>query len=460
MQLLDVQLARTGAYVAGDTFTLADINLGLCLHRIVSRQFCRRGPGADHQRVVLVDEAALAIQQADAVRSLAQATYHRADHVAHIVVHRATEEGDAAGHRGLGLRLAQHLEGHLGHDGEAAVELQQVEVLALGYGLGAFKYGLLGGGVVVAVALQEIARLLGRRPAPDVDQAVLGDPGGAGAGQAGDDDRRGLVDHRIGHHQLGIGPGDQAVVGRDRGDLLGRGAGSDPGKGVVGSDGGVTRPQGGGGSARLTRRLPLGALEGILVEGIELRGIREPLGAGGVAELQARACQLDGVFRPARRRPGQGDTGLLRLAQGVHRLAADNRADLALAARDAQGRLVDQPDRRLAPHAGIDCAGGLHAQLFAQQRDGIGVAPGDLTHQVQRVEVGQQTAAGFGVGLLQRLGHQDHGLKAQRHVFWTMQDFAGGDDDGNAGGVGHGKSFSSARTASPSWPTSGAGQGS
>lgn len=33
MQILDAQLERTGAYVAGETFTLADINLGLCLHR-------------------------------------------------------------------------------------------------------------------------------------------------------------------------------------------------------------------------------------------------------------------------------------------------------------------------------------------------------------------------------------------------------------------------------------------
>ena len=33
MRLLDAQLERTGAYVAGSTFTLADINLGLCLHR-------------------------------------------------------------------------------------------------------------------------------------------------------------------------------------------------------------------------------------------------------------------------------------------------------------------------------------------------------------------------------------------------------------------------------------------
>lgn len=33
MQLLDAQLERTGAFAVGDTFTLADINLGLCLHR-------------------------------------------------------------------------------------------------------------------------------------------------------------------------------------------------------------------------------------------------------------------------------------------------------------------------------------------------------------------------------------------------------------------------------------------
>ncbi|MEO5771410.1 MAG: glutathione S-transferase [Burkholderiaceae bacterium] len=33
MQILDAQLERTGAFVAGETFTLADITLGLCLHR-------------------------------------------------------------------------------------------------------------------------------------------------------------------------------------------------------------------------------------------------------------------------------------------------------------------------------------------------------------------------------------------------------------------------------------------
>ena len=33
MRILDAQLERTGAWVAGETFTLADINLGLCLHR-------------------------------------------------------------------------------------------------------------------------------------------------------------------------------------------------------------------------------------------------------------------------------------------------------------------------------------------------------------------------------------------------------------------------------------------
>ena len=33
MQILDAQLERTGAWVTGETFTLADINLGLCLHR-------------------------------------------------------------------------------------------------------------------------------------------------------------------------------------------------------------------------------------------------------------------------------------------------------------------------------------------------------------------------------------------------------------------------------------------
>lgn len=33
MTILDAQLAKTGAYVAGETFTLADIVLGLSTHR-------------------------------------------------------------------------------------------------------------------------------------------------------------------------------------------------------------------------------------------------------------------------------------------------------------------------------------------------------------------------------------------------------------------------------------------
>ena len=36
MAMLDAQLARTGAFVAGDTFTLADIVLGLTVHRWLS----------------------------------------------------------------------------------------------------------------------------------------------------------------------------------------------------------------------------------------------------------------------------------------------------------------------------------------------------------------------------------------------------------------------------------------
>ena len=119
------------------------------------------------------------------------------------------------------------------------------------------------------VADQIVARLFRRCAAPDVDQAILGDAGGARFREAGHQDRAAHVDGRIGHHQLGVGPGDQPVVRRRRRDLVRREAPLQPGIGILRGDFANRRPQFAGFRHRLARGLAPMRRGGRLVERID-----------------------------------------------------------------------------------------------------------------------------------------------------------------------------------------------
>jgi hypothetical protein len=152
--------------------------------------------------------------------------------VRHIGVERRAEEGEAAGHGRLHVGAeAQRPPRHFRHAGKAAVELDGVECapVAAAEFHRRLEHGVLGVALEEPVADQIVARLFREGAAPDVDQAVFGDASGARFRQARDQDRAAHIDGRIGHHQLGIGPGDQPVVRRRRRDLFRREAPLQPG---------------------------------------------------------------------------------------------------------------------------------------------------------------------------------------------------------------------------------------
>ena len=90
---------------------------------LLPQQVLTRWGAADHDRMVVGAVAAVAEQEA--VASLPTQGLHHGDHrVAHVVADRSAAEGQAAvdGRRFL-RRPAQHPAGHLGHTGEAGIQL-------------------------------------------------------------------------------------------------------------------------------------------------------------------------------------------------------------------------------------------------------------------------------------------------------------------------------------------------
>jgi hypothetical protein len=77
----------------------------------------------------------------------------------------------------------------------------------------------------------------------------------------------------------------------------------------------------------------------------------------------------------------------------VHRFTADDGGDRDLALGDAQGRVMNQANRGLTTHAGVDGALRLNAQALAQLRHRVTIAPGDEAHEIERFDSFEQTSA-------------------------------------------------------------------
>ena len=172
-------------------------------------------------------------------------------------------------------------------------------------------------------------------------------PACARFGEAGHQQRRAHVDRRIGDHQLGVGPCDQPVVRRWRGDLVRREAALQPG------------------SADFARRRRNKLDHSSPDSAIAWRGVWPQCAAGRRlveridrdrpehAELDRHRLLESGAALRLRhvmgeRRPWQRDAGALRLGRGRLRFGAAHRGDAAFAARNALRRLVQIADRAFA----------------------------------------------------------------------------------------------------------------
>ncbi len=218
-EAFDSAVARGLGHICWNGLAVA---VGVSLHIGVLRDRFLRHILRHHQRVVFGDEAALRVEQSRPGAG-ADLAHHRAGGMGHVVIERGTKEGETARHRRLYVGAeAEGAAGHFRHAGKAAIELDGAEILARAADQihRGFQHGILRVAFHILVAIEIVARLFSRGTAPDMHHAVLGHAGGTRFRKAGDEDRGRLVDHRIGDHQLGIGPRDQPVVGCRCGDLF------------------------------------------------------------------------------------------------------------------------------------------------------------------------------------------------------------------------------------------------
>jgi hypothetical protein len=152
--------------------------VGLRLHAGVLRQRVPRRLSRQHQPMMFRDKAALAVEQAE-FRAIAQAAHHRAGGMRHVGVERRAEERQSARHGRLHVGAEpERPPRHFRHTGKAAVEFDGVERPAVA--TGEIHHRPEHGGLRVAfeklVPDQIIPRLFRRSAAPDMNQAVRGDP--------------------------------------------------------------------------------------------------------------------------------------------------------------------------------------------------------------------------------------------------------------------------------------------
>ena len=262
--------------------------------------------------------------------------------------------------------------------------------------------------------------------APDIDDPLLRHPAPPRFGQAGDDEARALVDARIGHHQLGVGESDRAIVRSRLDDLLRGFRCMNPCRRRLRRHFGEARPDLAGFALPFVQRLAIGRAPGILVERIDVDRRRQAIdlaiaGLRALAEVAQRVLVRDaGLCRDRRA-----------LARGAQRFAAGHRRDPDLAARDPVRRLVQQQDRAVAIGADrfIDDPRLRSDAVRHLLRQRIVLAEADLLNHGDRIHVAQPAAPRVLVGLFQRGDHQAERILARHRISGSVIDLPDANDD-------------------------------
>ena len=283
---------------------------------------------------------------------------------------------------------------------------------------------------VELVAHQIVARLFRRRAADRIDQAILGHAGRARLRQRRQQHRAAHVDGRIGHHQLGVGPGDQPVVRRRRRDLVGREVLLQPRIRILRRDLRIGRPQRAGFRERLARRLAPMRRRGEFIERVDGNGAEHAeFYRHRFLEHRAALRLLDVM---GERRPGQRNAAALGLGRGRLRFRAADHRHAALAARDALRRLVNVADRTLAADRAVIAMRRRDAEPLGQLLLGIAVAPAQEVDDIERAEIAEQLCPAIGFRAPHRVFEQRQRLPPGGDVLGPVDNFADADDDGNA----------------------------
>ncbi len=402
----------------------------------------RRGGGVDAQRV-LGGVPAQRRRQAVRRRVGAQQRHHRGDGVGAVVVAGAAREGQPAGHaqRPVGVvdRQPEGGRADLHRGGEAGVEVDRAEVVGLHPGVrqrrGAGRGDRGRGGQVGALGDEPLVDR--RRAGVHEDPALLRHARGLRRGDAGDDEAGGQVDLQVGAHQLGVGVAHRAVVGGDRGQLVGRAGGGVPGVRVGGGGHREPGPQAGQQAPVLGLVTPGGAAQRRLHQRVGVDRGSQPhcclgLVVGGPVEPD------DPVGGAAVGLPGP----VGRLAAGLQRrhgragLGAADQHHVGGAVDDLLGRVVDGELAAVAAvRRGLHGSGPLGADQRSDPAGLVGVGPRGARHGVDQVGSGEQVGARAAVRErgAQRVDRQPGRLAGVGEVGVALHDLAHPDDDGGAG---------------------------
>ena len=93
---------------------------------------------------------------------------------------------------------------------------------------------------------------------------------------------------------------------------------------------------------------------------------------------------------------------------------------------------MNETHRGFATGVAVDAARWPMSQPLAQQRGRIGVRPGVLADDIERIEHRQHRRAGIRFGSTQRTGHELDGFEPVAGLLAAMGDFTDPDDDGRA----------------------------
>ncbi|BCI88227.1 hypothetical protein NIIDMKKI_34330 [Mycobacterium kansasii] len=218
------------------------------------------------------------------------------------------------------------------------------------------------------------------------------------------DQRRALVNHVVGVHQLGVGPTDHAVLRAGPANLLGGHRGTDPGIGIGHRDGVEARPQLTDPPPVIRHRLAVGDAQRLLEQRVDVGG---PVQLNPELGLTRHHNVVTGNFRQwngfVLSGPHQPRALGLQPGPGTPGFGAGNQHHPGAPLLDVQACLADQRLRCVAADTAVAGGEAAGAEALAEQLSRVAVVRRQHVHHADRVDGRQQRSIG---GLPGRRDHQ------------------------------------------------------
>ena len=276
----------------------------------------------------------------------------------HVVVTRSAEIRQTTSNRqparivfGQFERVASHLHG----TGKTAVQVHRIDIgqRAIGPLKGAGKHCRHRRRGMQITAIGDVPVIVRIGMAMQKHPALARDTEGARPTRAAHDQRRALIDERVGIHQPGIRKADHRIAGTGLGNRACIVAVAPIGQRITGGNGGKAGQQFAHCLLVLGQRAAAGGANCLFEQRIRVDGTTHPVAIFNVGP--ATLADAPGLRRAAgRSRPVEHDVSPLRRFLGGQCLAAGDQRHIGLAAADRLAEPVDAPLRHVAARFGIN----------------------------------------------------------------------------------------------------------